>query len=428
MKIKNWGRNLVFKPDQIIYPKTEQEIIQLVKKAGAANKKIRVIGTGHSWTPLVTTDDILVSMNNYQGIIEVDSISQTALVKAGTKLKLLGELLFKERLAMENLGDIDEQSIAGAISTGTHGTGIIFGTISTQIIEMSFINGKGEKITCSPKNNPAIFRAAQISLGALGIITEIRLRLVPAYNLKYEMRKGNLEETLNKLNIYKTENRNFEFYWFPHTMAVQLKFLNQVEEHPRNVGFAKSFNDVVVENGIFGLLSRISRAFPAFAPRISKICGAAISNNTFVNHSHLIFATKRLVKFYEMEYNIPAENFEAVIKEMVFSINANKYRVHFPVECRFVRGDDITISPANGRDSAYIAIHMYKGMEYERYFQAMEKIFRKYGGRPHYGKMNYFGKKDFEAAYPGWGEFMGIRQEMDPGGVFLNPYLRSILV
>ncbi|MEZ4849687.1 MAG: FAD-binding protein [Bacteroidia bacterium] len=167
MKIKNWGRNLVFKPDQIIYPKTEQEIIQLVKKAGAANKKIRVIGTGHSWTPLVTTDDILVSMNNYQGIIEVDSISQTALVKAGTKLKLLGELLFKERLAMENLGDIDEQSIAGAISTGTHGTGIIFGTISTQIIEMSFINGK-EKNYLFAQKQPRDFPRRPNQSGSFG--------------------------------------------------------------------------------------------------------------------------------------------------------------------------------------------------------------------------------------------------------------------
>ncbi|OJJ23822.1 FAD-binding oxidoreductase [marine bacterium AO1-C] len=426
--IKNWGGTVVFNPKFVRYPTSHEEVVEIVKTARQNHQQVRIIGSGHSWTPLVNTNYILVSLDQYQGVETLDKANCTAVVKAGTKLKLLGELLHAEGLAMENMGDINVQSIAGALSTGTHGTGVKFGTLATQMLEITFVNGLGETVVCSEHTNREIFKAAQISLGALGIITKIKLRLVPTFKLKYVSAKADLDDTLLNLDKYKQENRNFEFYWFPHTKTVQLKLVNKTPEPPKNVGFAKKFNDVVMENGLFGFLSRISRAFPKVAPRISKISAWGVSKGTYINHSHLIFATQRLVRFYEMEYNIPQESFINVIKEIETCVNEHQFKVHFPIECRWVKADDIMISPASGRDSAYIAIHMYKGMEYKSYFDAIEQIFRKYNGRPHYGKMNTLKQTDFAELYPNWQKFMDIRQQMDPDKMFLNEYLQELFV
>ena len=424
--IKNWGGTVKFTPKHIFYPTTHEEVVDMVKKAAQNHQGIRIIGSGHSWTNLVDTEDVLLSLDKLQGIESLDKANCTAVVKAGTKLKLLGELLHEKGLAMENMGDINVQSLAGALSTGTHGTGVGFGTLATQMLEITLVNGKGETLVCSEHKNREIFKAAQISLGALGVITRIKLRLVPTFKLKYVSAKADLNDTLLNLDKYKEENRNFEFYWFPFTKTVQLKFVNKTAEAVKNGGWIKKFNDVFMENRVFGVLSRLSRTFPGFAPRVSKISAWGISKGTYVDHSHLIFATPRLVRFYEMEYNVPQEAFINVLKEIEECINRNKFKVHFPVECRWVKADDISISPASGRDSAYIAIHMYKGMEYKPYFEAIEKIFKKYNGRPHYGKMNTFSQVDFARLYPNWQQFNALRQQMDPEGLFLNKYLKGL--
>jgi FAD-linked oxidoreductase len=423
---ENWGKTLKFKPSAIIYPQSEGEIQGLVQKAWANQQKIRVVGSGHSWTSLIETSDILVSLDKLQGLISADNQQLTATVFAGTKLKLLGELLYQQGMAMENLGDIDVQSIAGAISTGTHGTGIGFGTLATQVIEITLVNGKGELITCSETENREIFKCAQISLGALGIITRYKLRLLPAFSLEYVARKATLSETLQKLEEYKQNTRNFEFYWFPFTDTVQLKFINLTEKKPQKAGFWRKFNQLVLENGLVGLLSKFAQWFPATAPTISRIFAAGLSNEQYVNHSHRVFATQRLIKFYEMEYNVPAEHFATVIQKIAECIQKNRFRVHFPIECRWVKADDIAISPASGREAAYIAVHMYRGMPYNPYFEAIETIFKQYKGRPHFGKMNTCTYQDFQKLYPNWGKFVEIRQELDPNGVFLNPYLQKI--
>jgi FAD-linked oxidoreductase len=423
---ENWGKTLKFSPKAILYPKSEAEIQTLVKNARENHQTIRVVGSGHSWTPLIETPDILVSLDKLQGLISADNQQLTATVFAGTKLKQLGELLHAQGLAMENLGDIDVQSIAGAISTGTHGTGVQFGTIATQVLEITFVNGLGELITCSETENRAIFKCAQISLGALGIITRYKLRVQAAYKLEYVARKAHLKDTLARLPEYRQNTRNFEFYWFPHTQTVQLKFMNLSDKKPKTGGFWRKFNQSVLENGLVGFLSKIAQWFPASSASISRVFAAGLSNEQYVNYSHRVFATQRLIKFYEMEYNVPAEHFETVMQEIADCIAQNRFRVHFPIECRWVKADDITISPASGRDAAYIAVHMYRGMPYQAYFEAVEAIFRKYGGRPHFGKMNTCTAADFEQMYPNWAKFKAVRQELDPQGVFLNQYLKKI--
>jgi FAD-linked oxidoreductase len=424
----NWSGSVQCNPKEILEPSSVEEIQSIVKRCAAEKSTIRVIGSGHSFTGLVGNNKTLISLDAYQGVENVDKEKSQAVVRAGTKLKLLGETLLSNGLAQVNLGDIDVQSIAGATSTGTHGTGITLGSVSTQIAEITLVTAKGEVLVCSETQNKETFKAAQVAMGALGIVTKVKLQLVPAYKLKYVKEKVNLDDCLNNLDKYKTQNRNFEFYWFPHTNTIQAKMLNITDEAPMKSSVMKYFNDMVLENGAFKVLSELCRMFPSMSKSVAKISAGAVSTGVDINYSNRIYATPRLVKFQEMEYNLPAEHAVQAIKEMRESINANNFKVHFPIEVRFVKGDDIYLSPAYQRDSVYIAVHMYKGMEYKTYFDAMETIFKKYNGRPHWGKMHTRTASELSQLYPMWGKFQEIRHQLDPEGLFMNDYLRKLMV
>ena len=357
--MKNWAGNITWNPSEIAYPISEAAIQQIVLKAANDHKKIRIIGTGHSFTPLCKTDDVLISLDKFQGLVSTDKDKVQATVKAGTKLNYLGELLFKEGMAMENLGDIDVQSIAGTISTGTHGTGQAFGTISTQVIALRFVNGKGEIVDCSETNNRALFKAAQVSLGVLGIITQVTLQCVPAYKLALQNRKETISAVLGNLKERNDNNRNFEFFWLPYTDTTLTKTSNIVAAaEPDKINFFNYWSEYVLENYLFKLFCEYTTLFPSQNVAVSKITASSASDVKKVYYSHKIYATQRLVKFKEMEYNVPKEAYEAVFKEVVKTVNSKKFNIHFPIENRFVKGDDILMSPAYGRDSAYIACHV----------------------------------------------------------------------
>ena len=424
----NWGKNVQWQPSNFFEPSSEGEIQSIIQKAITDKKKIRIIGSGHSFTPLCATDDVSISLDNYQGIIEVDKEKCQATVKGGTKLFKLGDMLFQHGLAMENLGDIDVQSIAGTISTGTHGTGRDFGTISTQVVGLKMINGKGELITCSEEINASLFKAAQVSLGSLGVITEVTLQCVPAYRMKVENKKEDLSDVLASLSQRHKENRNFEFYWIPYTKTAWTKSSNVVDaEVSDKVGLMNYYVEYFLENYLFKGFCELATLFPSQNELVAKITAASISNVSKVHNSHKIYATQRLVRFKEMEYNIPIEVYDDVWKEVMRVVNSKKYNIHFPIENRVVKQDDILMSPAYGRDSAYIACHVYYKKDHRPYFKALEEVFRAYGGRPHWGKMNSLKAKDVVDLYPEFNTFMKHRLEQDPDEVFITPYLRSLL-
>ncbi len=422
----NWSGSVQGNPRQIIRPQSVEELAHLVGAFGREGRHVRVVGAGHSFTPIAQTDDILISLDDLQGIEALDADAGSALVLGGTKLKKLGETLFTHRLAQENLGDIDVQSIAGAISTGTHGTGIRFGTLATQVEGLTLVTANGELLECSPTQHPDIFKAAQVSLGMLGIIAKVKLRVVPAKKLHYLGQRKRLSECLEHLEEYQQGNSHFEFFWFPYTEGVQAKFINET-----NAGVSKSnlwseFNKIVLENDVYWLLSEACRLRPKLCKAISRLSARSIATVDEVNYSHRIFSTPRAVRFQEMEYNIPREHTKAVITEIQQCIKEQQFNVHFPVECRFVRADDIWLSPAYQRESAYIAVHMYRGMLYRDYFEHIEAIFRRYQGRPHWGKMHMRTAEELAALYPRWHDFRRVRGELDPQGMFLNDYLRSL--
>lgn len=425
-KWQNWSGMVVCEPSEILYPKSEEEVVAIVQRAAETKTIVRIAGKGHSFSHLVYSNDIIVSLDKLSGLISVDKEKNEATVWAGTAIKTLGELLFEKGLAQENLGDIDVQSIAGAISTGTHGTGMAFGNIATQVTAMTIVTGTGEILNLSATENPDLFRAAQVSLGVLGVITKLTIKCLRAYNLEIKLAKSTFTETMNGLEGLNNNNRNFEFYCFPFSEIVQHRITNITNKPPKKNAIARYFNDVVMENGIFWLLSEYSRMFPSKSHSISRLIASAASNTVKTDHSHRVFATVRNVRFNEMEYNVPLEDYKMVIKDLKKRIDERKYQVHFPIENRFVKGDDIWLSPAYERASAYIAIHMYKGMEYKRYFREMEEIFMAYGGRPHWGKMHYQTAESLATRYPKWEAFHTLRKGLDPQGIFLNDYLKRM--
>lgn len=423
----NWSGSVRFRPKRILYPASVEEVAGIIRQAADERRKIRVVGSGHSFTPLVPTDDILLSLDRLRGLEEVDIERRLVTVRAGTKLKELGELLHEHGLAQENLGDINAQSIAGAISTGTHGTGMDFGILSTQVAALTLVNAGGEVIECFPDRNPELFKAAQVSLGALGVIVRVTLRVLPRYRLHYRSRRMPLMECLNQLDRYRREHRHFEFYWFPHTDRVQVKLMDETDQAASTGGLWSRFSKLFLENGAFWLLSETARLFPRLCPSISRLSAWGVPTVEEVGDSHRVFATLRLVRFNEMEYALPAEKLPEVVLEMRETIRRLRIAVHFPIECRYVKGDDIWLSPAYGRDTAFVAVHMYRGMPHEAYFSAMEAIFRRHGGRPHWGKMHSLEARELSRLYPRWNDFCRIRDEQDPEGRFLNSHLSSLL-
>jgi FAD-linked oxidoreductase len=365
----NWSGYVQFTPQQIVRPSSLDELQRIVGDSGRNGRHVRVVGSGHSFTPLVQTEDVLISLENWQGIKEIDVEKGRVKVRGGTKLSTLGEALLAYGVAQENIGDIDVQSISGAISTGTHGTGISFGTLSTQVEGLTLVTADGELLECSPQHDPAIFKAAQVSLGMLGVIAYVTLRVVPTKRLHLQSHRASLGDCFNNIEKYKQENTHFSFLWMPHTDWVQVKILNETMEPVGKSIFRGNFNKIVLKNWVYWLISESCRLLPSLTRIVSNLLALANPNTDEVNYSHSIFVTPRMVRFQEMEYNIPAEHIQAVIREIQECIALHRFKVHFPIECRFVHADDIWLSPAYQRASSYIAVPMYRGMEYKEYFR-----------------------------------------------------------
>ncbi|BDS13144.1 D-arabinono-1,4-lactone oxidase [Aureispira anguillae] len=422
----NWSENVTCLANRIFYPRTEAEIIEIIHLAKAEQKKIRVVGEGHSFSPLVETDHFIVSLKYMAGVISVDKANLEATVWAGTSINKTNAELYKQGFAMINLGDIDVQSLAGATATGTHGTGTAFGNVSTEIVAFTLITAEGKVLTCSKEENVDLFVAGRVSLGALGIITQMTFKIMKAYKLEYVSSAGDFYETLEQLEDYNSKNRNFEFYYFPYSNIVQLKESNITEQPVKNNKVLAYINDVFLENTIMNLICKVGTAFPSTFKRLCRGMAKVVPKGKTIDYSHKIYATVRNVYFKEMEYNIPIEHFKDCIQQFKKMVEENEYYVFFPVECRFVKGDDIWLSPAYGRDSAYIAVHVYAKTPHNPYFKEVEELFMQYDGRPHWGKMHTRTAANLARTYPKWEDFLTLRKKMDPQGLFLNPHLENI--
>jgi len=423
---KNWSGYVACPGTPVRTPEDVGQLARLLADAARDGTSVRVVGAGHSFSPLVASDGVIVSLDRMQGIVDVDAATNIARVQAGTRLYALGAALAQRGLAMENLGDINVQSIAGATSTGTHGTGLGFGNLATQIASLTFVTADGREVAASPDQNPELFAGGRIGLGALGVLSQVGLRLVPAFRLKLERGGMALEDCLAQADALVAANRSFEFYWLPHTEAVLTKKWNVTDAPVDEMGLGRWFSDVLLENTAFGALCKLGKAMPSWCPALSRFCASMISRSEQVDASWSMLSTVRQVRFNEMEWSVPAGRGADALREIKALISRREFPLMFPLEYRWVKGDDIWLSPDFGRDSVHISVHQFVGMPFERYFDAVQAICLNHGGRPHWGKVHSLKAAQLSRLYPRWDDFLALRETMDPQGRFLTPYLRGL--
>ncbi|MGW2552636.1 D-arabinono-1,4-lactone oxidase [Streptomyces sp. NPDC001635] len=425
---RNWAGNVTAHPVREVVPASVEELSAAVCKAAEDGLRVKAVGTGHSFTAAAATDGVLIHPQLLTGIRRIDREAGTVTVEAGTPLKRLNVALAREGLSLTNMGDIMEQTVSGATSTGTHGTGRDSASIAAQIRGLELVTADGSVLTCSEKENADVFAAARVGLGALGIITAITFAVEPLFLLTAREEPMPLDRVLAEFDELWTENEHFEFYWFPHTGSTNTKRNNRSAGPPKPVGQLSGwFEDEFLSNGVFQVANWVGRAVPAAVPAIAGVSSRALSARTYTDIAYRVFTSPRRVRFVEMEYAVPREALAETLRELKAMVDRSTLRVSFPVEVRTAPADDITLSTASGRDSAYIAVHMFRGTSYQAYFTAAEQIFTAHGGRPHWGKVHTRDADYLAEAYPRFGEFTALRDRLDPDRRFGNDYLRRTL-
>jgi FAD-linked oxidoreductase len=427
---RNWAGNESAVATDVVRPRDLDELAAAVSRAATDGKSVRARGSGHSFTAVGAAHDVALDLGDWTGITAADLDTGLVTVRAGTTLHTLNAELDRLGLAMTNLGDIDAQTIAGAISTGTHGTGARFGGIATQVAGLELVLADGSVVSCSESELPEVFAAGRVSLGALGVISTVTLRTEPSFVLAAEERPEPLDEVLDGLEENCAGNDHFEFYWFPYGPKALTKRNNRLPAgtEPEPLSRARQFVEYeLMENRVFGAVCRLGRRAPKLVRSLNKLSSNVLSERSYSDLSHRVFVTNRSVRFVESEYAVPRAALGEVLAELRARVPKLADPVMFPVEVRVAAADDIWLSTAYQRDSAYIAIHQFTGMPYREYFDLFESIVAGVGGRPHWGKMHTLDAAALRERYPRFEDFVALRTKLDPTGLFANPYLDWVL-
>ncbi|TCO26339.1 L-gulonolactone oxidase [Kribbella steppae] len=426
---RNWSGTESATGVELLRPTSTDELAAAVKTAAEQGKKLKAVGSGHSFTGCSVPEQVMIRLDGLSSITNADKESGRVTVGAGTDLRKLNAGLAAFDLAMANLGDIDKQTIAGAISTGTHGTGARLGGLATQVVALDLVTADGSVLHCSAEENADVFNAARISVGALGVITSLTLQCVPAFLLRAREMPLPLSEVLSGFDELADGNDHFEFYWFPHTDIALTKRNNRVAAGvgASPVGRIRGWvDDELLSNKVFELTNRLATRRPGLVPRINRVASRALSAREYVDASYKVFCSERNVVFRESEYAVPREHLVDVLRRLRDWIDASGSHIPFPIEVRVAAADDIWLSTAYGRDTAYIAIHQYHRLPHDAYFRAFEQIVADYNARPHWGKLHTLTTPDLRTRYPQYDNFLAIRDRLDPNRAFANPYTRQV--
>ncbi|WP_434970102.1 D-arabinono-1,4-lactone oxidase [Microbacterium sp. bgisy207] len=427
---QNWGRSARVRPQSVEFPASADAVQRSVQAALSRGRRIKAVGSGHSFTGIAIAPDVLLDLSDLTGLVSVDAQRRRVTLRAGTRLHQIPGLLAPHGLAMENLGDIDRQTIAGAISTGTHGTGAAFGGISTQIVGATLVTGTGELLRVTETENAELLPAVALGLGALGILVEVTVQCVPAFLLDATERPEPLLDVLDGLDDRVAATDHFEFYWFPHTDVALTKSNTRLPESavrsPLPV-VGKWVDETLLANGVYRAVCGLGARVPAIVPPFSRLAVNLTGNRDYTDRSNRVFTQRRTVRFREMEYALPAAAARPAFDEMRALIRARGWRISFPVEVRFAAADDRWLSTAHERDSAYIAVHRYWREDPTEYFTAVEQIMLAHDGRPHWGKMHTLDAEALRVRYSRFDDFVTLRDRLDPQRAFQNAYLERVL-
>ncbi|MGA0566605.1 D-arabinono-1,4-lactone oxidase [Rathayibacter sp. KR2-224] len=427
---RNWGRSEKIRPARVERPKDAAAVQRSVVAAAERGLHVKPVGAGHSFSGIAVSPGVQLDLHELSGVIRVDEASGRVTLGAGTNLYRLPALLEPYGLALENMGDIDRQTIAGATSTGTHGTGGRFGGLATQIVGVTLVTGDGSLLAVNETENSDLLPAVRLGLGALGVLVDVTIQCVPAFLLHAVERSERLGDVLDAYLDRSERDDHFEFYWFPHTDTAVTKTNTRlpidVERHPRS-RFGAWVGDELVANGAYRAICALGTMVPPLVPPVNRLAGRLMGNGEYSDMSHRVFVSDRSVRFREMEYAVPRAAVPDAVREVDELIRERGWRISFPVEVRSAAADENWMSTAYGRDTGYVAVHRYFREDPAEYFAAVEAIMRSYDGRPHWGKMHTRTAEDLRPAYPRFDDFVAARDRFDPTGVFENRYLRSVL-
>ncbi len=425
---RNWAGDQRCMPARLERPAGRGELIESVKRGADAGLNVRAVGNGHSFTDAACTGGLMLDLRRLDRVLDVDQSAGLVRVEGGIGLRQLNETLWGYGLAFENLGDIDRQSVSGAISTATHGTGSRFRNISSLIAAMELVSPDGTVIEVNEESSPDDLRAARVSFGALGVIATLTLRAVPAFTVRRVDSQMPLAEALERIDDLADGSDHFEFYVFPHTDRALIRQSERTDDEPKPRNALLTYGtEVIVENWALGAVARLGRRSPKRIPALSEFVSKQIGETTKQDRSYRVFASERRVRFTEMEYAIPRRHAAEAVRRALDAAERAEPAVGFPIEVRFVAGDDAFLSPAHERDTTYIAVHQYEGMAWEGYFRAIEAVMEPFGGRPHWGKRHFQTSETLAERYPRWRDFAALRARMDPHGVFRNAYTDRVL-
>ena len=431
---RNWSGLETAFPSRVEEPADVAAVVSAVERARSELSTVKMAGTGHSFTAIAAPESTLLTPGGFSGIVAVDRDAGTVTALAGTPLKVLNAGLEGLGLSLHNMGDIAEQTLAGAISTGTHGTGGVAAGLSAQVAGLELVTGTGELRRATPGENADVLDLARLGLGALGILTTVTFRVEPLFLLEADERPMSWDEALDSFDEMVAGSHHVDLYWFPHTDRVLAKRnhrldadLAEAEPLPRWRGW---LDDDLLANTVFGAACAAANRVPAVIPRLNGLLARGLTARRYSDVAHRVFTARRDVVFREMEYAVPREAGLSALREARHAIEAADWRIGFPVEVRVATADDIPLSTAFGRDTMYLAFHTHHRSDWRdhaAYFAGMEAIMRAHDGRPHWGKVHTRTAADLEPLYPRFGEFLEMRDRLDPDRVFANTHLRRIL-
>ena len=426
VKWSNWAGNESARPISIHSPQSLDELAQLVRRCREQGLRLKVPGSGHSFTPAAVTDGVMAHIGALRGLYSVNRDKMTVTVGAGTVLSDLNQMLHLEGLAMANLGDIAYQTVAGAISTSTHGTGVSLPGLAGQVEAFRLMTPSGDVLECSRESNSDVFDLGRVSVGALGIITEYTLKVVDAFRLRALEMPMKVRDVLANIDELVGTNYHFEFFWIPHTKWALTKRNNRTTDDLQPLPKVRGWIEkTFMENYAFGALCHVGRARPSLIPRLATALPSS-GEREYVEQSFKIFASPRLVRFYEMEHAIPRDEISSALNDIMSLVERKKYLLNFPVEVRFTAADNVPLSTSYGRSSAYIAVHVFKGMEFEPFFRDVEDVLRSYAARPHWGKIHYRDREELSTLYERFEDFVALRNRLDPNRMFSNRYTDQV--
>lgn len=445
---KTWGHRHESTPSRIFSPRSINELQEFVREhavqahGGEQNQhtgktpRIKVVGASKSTSAIAQPSELMVSLHYLTGASSVSVSERRATFLAGTTVREANNILAQYGLAFENLGRLDQQTLAGAVSTGTHGSGFGFGGFSTQVRELSLVTASGELLTCSSTQNPQIFRAALVGLGALGILVSLTFDVVPMFRIHAEERGRAFNAIVPSFHERAKGADHYEFSWFPGANEVRTRRLTRLPlltdgyMNPQaKVSQARRHGgDYLLNNGVFEAMSLVGTTIPATQGALNKVSNWGKGNRRYADFAPRVFTQNRTVRQNSMEYAFDIEQFEAVIYDLQEHLTVQKTDSSFPLSVSVAAADNIPLSPAYGRETVYISARTYWRADCEEYFAGLEKIFNAHQGRPHWGQWHSLNAAQLRALYPEFDSFVSLRTQMDPNGMFLNPYLQKVLL